>query len=237
MSTKYVLISPHYCDESSNYLKVHTCDFRAKEGLYTIKNELEKIGVKNENILVIEHNIKREDFDLNRVASRDQEPRKRLREAITNWYLDPTIRKILLLEIHSFPNDNNWHKGNDEKIVLLPLPYSLENSVKMAKNMGGRKRGVFVYMGSEKNDIQLEFMAYKDKLEAYLLEINEDKEILPDIDYYMHKAADWLVFRKSPQTLPIDNTTNILIVIVLIVILLTILLKKMNNTMFNTVLM
>ena len=186
---------------SQKYMLILECNSRlsykksAKEELML---ELEKLGVKTSDICEFE-------------SGKLQESR----EMISKWYLDPMVRKIYLLEMYQVLSE----KEQKEKVVFLPLPYSVENTVGMAKNMGGRRNGVFVYIGSEKNGIQLEFAEYKDKLEAYLMKTNGD---------YMNKAADWLVFKTETKPHFLKNRKSRIPLLMLLVLFLIMIFYRMH---------
>jgi hypothetical protein len=251
---KVVLFSPHsHCEAWNGDPHTRDCDIRAKTSAEKLYAKLLSAGVASSNITYIKHNTLRSNYDLNRFPSRNTQPRKELRDAILELYDDNDVERIYLLEVHSFPE--GWEVPiHGKKIVILNRPENAEIGKCLVDSMGGNSEGVYLYLGTEKCDIQAEFTPGRDVIVPYLIEINENSDIFPDseLDKKLTQIANFVAHDLAADTVEntlisenvvstsiipefITNRSHAIIVAIIILILVIIVLLMFESYFTSTV--
>ncbi len=155
-----VIIAPHSrCVDKKN----RDCDRQALSAANKLYNKVKTLAPTH----IIFADRLRKYQDLNRLSSYDSPIRYTLREIVKQC----TNRgnKVLLYEIHSFPEGIKGFTGND--VVLLDI---LENQqINFNASFSDSDVKWKTMEGSPVNSIQKEF-AFSPDVEAHLLEFNED---------------------------------------------------------------
>ena len=64
------------------------------------------------------------------------------------YYANTEVRRIWILEIHSFPD--GWEiKSAQKNIVILNTKNNLQNGKSLAGYLGGERNGVYLYEGTK----------------------------------------------------------------------------------------
>lgn len=183
-----IITSPHgTC--SNQYDKL--CDKRAEFIAKLLNDKIIKLKEKyttniEDPVLFLSDTIYRHTIDLNRLESRSTEWRNKIRETINSSLKNKNIKRIILFDIHSFPNDTKW--GYETKMVILNNILSRNEGIKLYNYLFMRDPQIYksikLLLGSPKNDIQLEVEqmeisgTFKKPIDSFVLEFNEDEQIL-----------------------------------------------------------
>ena len=169
---KIIVLAPH---SKCNNGYIRDCDTRAQYVAETLHQMLQHRKMDAEILLSTEY---REDFDLNRLESRDRPWRRELEDKVLKYYRDPSIRHIWIMEMHSFPR-HSWEVDKDEKMVIVSIPEFAVTGNKLANFLG---KDVFMYHGTEKNDIQYSYAPFRDKVTVLFIESCEDESHLSNAE-------------------------------------------------------
>lgn len=200
----YVIFSPHsHCTKDG----IRNCDIRAGNAAQLMYDKLIKNGVTTEKISWVKHNILRSDYDLNRFPSRDVEARRELRSTVMKLYNDKDIKRIYLLEIHSFPY--GW-ESDVQKIAIINREETYVNGILLAEELGGRKNGIYAFLGTEHIDIQNEYAAGRDKIIPFMIEVHESHDKISDIE--LDKNFNIIAAKLIEGFEPAQKTVEIIIV-------------------------
>jgi hypothetical protein len=185
---KVIVIAPH---SKCVNLSKRDCDTRAKE----VAEKIHNLFGDAEIILSDE---KREDFDLNRVQSRDRPWRRKLEDKVLEYYRDPNVNHIWVMEMHSFPR-HSWEVLKDEKMVFVAIPEFAKIAYNIQNRLGP---DVYLYQGSSKNDIQYAFAPLRNKVTVLLIESCEDKTRFTDseLDQNLEKIVNYIKGHKSSNS-------------------------------------
>ena len=182
---KIIILAPHSKCVDPN---VRDCDTRAAQ-------IAERLASKVNAELFLSDEL-REDFDLNRLESRDRPWRRTLENRILSYYRDPKIRHIWVLEMHSFPRCS-WEVDKDEKMIVVSIPEFAPTGNALAHYLD-----IPIYQGTDKNDIQHSYAPFRDKVTVLLIESCEDENHFSndELDAKLQKIIDYLQTENNNNT-------------------------------------
>jgi hypothetical protein len=223
---KILIIAPHsYCDELN---KQRHCDIRAKE----IAEKLAKFATQaGYDVKLILSDKLRQINDYNRDESFTEPWRQQIRDYIEN----NSNSDIIIFETHSFPaRDTEFKDGSQVALLAIDEYY---NETKKLKDY---LTSVNINVNNNINntrivDLMVDTTKYKNIKNHYLLEFNEDTNILNMAD--TDKAAlNILIFSLFPKYVSFFKKKYIMmcsIIVIIIVIILLLLLWCLTNLKTN----
>ena len=207
---KILIIAPHsYCDEVN---KQRHCDIRAKE----IAEKLAKFATQaGYDVKLILSDKLRQINDYNRDESFTEPWRQQIRDYIEN----NSNSDIIIFETHSFPASNTEFKKGSQVALLAIDEYYNET-----KKLKDYLTSVNINVNNNINNtrivnLMVDTTKYKNIKNHYLLEFNEDTNILNMAD--TDKAAlNILIFSLFPKYISFLKKNYIICFIIVIIILL-----------------
>ena len=207
---KILIIAPHsYCDEVN---KQRHCDIRAKE----IAEKLTKFATQSGyDVKLILSDKLRQINDYNRGESFTEPWRQQIRDYIEN----NSNSDIIIFETHSFPASNTEFK-NGSQVALLAIDEYYNETKKLKDYLTSVNINVNNNINNTRIvNLMVDTTKYKNIKNHYLLEFNEDTNILNMAD--TDKAAlNILIFSLFPKYISFLKKNYIICFIIVIIILL-----------------
>lgn len=247
MSPKILILAPHSgCDadeKTRNWYKSNrVCDTRAEQEADKMRRIAED---RDMDVTVIKTKTLRKSCDGNRelfsegrtcmgIKDHNMDSTQEVlseccekRKEITDYLDENKSEEIIIFEMHSFPNDTKEFSGSQMALLAIdeyypttkPLLDHLRNDIRIHSNINGTRV----------NNLMITSSKYPNIKHHFLLEFNEDKEILPDskLNDILDKIFIWSILS---YRLKIHNLILSVVCIILLIFLFYLYQKKLIKT-------
>ena len=190
MNIKFLIIVPHGFRDSR--IKLRHNDIRALETAEKLQKKISSMGYSSDFYVA---DKLRSTIDYNREVSRFTHLRNNIRRKLHGYHSKGDY--IIVLEIHSFPDNYTFYDFKGSSIALLSIPEYFNKANLLSKYVNkNTKLNTIALEGTETHDIQIDTSKeIPDNIEHYLIEFHENKSVLSDkeIDLFLNKSIKFLL--------------------------------------------